>query len=257
MPIITLTTDWGTRDYYAGVLKGKILSLIPDAQIVDITHEIDPFNILRASFILKNTYSHYPKGAIHMVGVNSQDPSIMPILVVEHDGYYFVGSDNGLFSLVFENMPKRVFEVKRFTSDCGIAFRDCFANIAAQIYEGIQLEEIGAQRDSWKEMMMHKPSVSETGIKANVIYIDYFGNVFVNITKELFYKELNGRNFKVSFVKRGYDVLEISKGYSDVVEGERLVLFNSSGYLEIALNKGRANSLMGLKLNDMVNVVFY
>ncbi|MEI7596883.1 MAG: SAM-dependent chlorinase/fluorinase [Bacteroidota bacterium] len=256
MSVITLTTDWGIKDYYIAIVKGKVMSFVPEISIVDITHEIEAFNILKASFVIKNSYHHFPKGTIHIVGVDNQDPSKMAMLLVELNGHYFLGSDNGIFSLIFDVPLERVFKINSFTGSSSFPVMECFVDVACGLAYGRKSEDYGVLTNDWLKLMPFKPLITNDEIKGNVIYIDNYGNVITNIKKDDFYKIKQDRNFRISFVRTSYDIVEISNSYSDVLEAERLALFNSSGYLEIALNKAKANSLLGLKINDAIKVSF-
>jgi S-adenosyl-L-methionine hydrolase (adenosine-forming) len=273
MAIITLTSDMGHRDFYVAAVKGTLLSQVPGAQIVDISHHIAPFDIAQASFVLRNSFPSFPKGTIHLIGINPErlrrnGPFDMRDevlhLAVKYREHYFIGADNGLFSLLFDEEPEEVFEITFDTGmDPGVfPMRNVFAPIAAMIAHGTPLAELGLPHSEIRERAIFRPVMESGMVKGTVIYIDGYGNVITNITKELFDQARKGRKFTLLFRSEDYEITEISSGYGDVPEGEKLALFGSSGHLEIAINKGvegsggGASSLFGLKLNDTVRIEF-
>jgi len=256
MPVITLTTDWGLKDHYAGAVKGKILSQVPDAVIVDITHLVPPFNILQAAFILKNTIPSFLPGTIHLVGINTDASIETPHIMARYRGQYFIGADNGLFSLVFEEPPEWVIELEILQDSDYFTFstRDVFVKAAVHLAGGLDPASLGNPRERLTQKLTFVPVVEKEVIKAKVIYIDGYENVFVNITHELFRKVVNKRKFVIEFRNARYKITAISQSYSDVAEGEMLALFSASGYLEIAMNRGKAASLLGLRIDDPVRI---
>ncbi len=111
MPIITLTSDWGQRDYFLAAVKGKIMSLMPEVSIIDISHGISPFNLKQASFIIRNSYPHFPKGTVHMLSVLTEKTEKTPHLAVQYNGQFFIGADNGIFSLIFDKDPEKIIMI--------------------------------------------------------------------------------------------------------------------------------------------------
>lgn len=256
MPIITLTTDWGTKDHYTGAVKGALLSLMPDAKIVDITHEIPSFDIGPASFVIRNCFRSFPEGTIHIIGINTEASTETPHTMILYDGHYFIGADNGIFSLIFDHKPDKIIELD-ITQDSDyftFSTRDVFVKAAYLIIKGENPESLGFVKESLVELIPLKPVVEQNTIKGNVIYIDAYENVVTNISEDLFNEERKGKTYTISF--RGYDISELSKAYKDVDPGEKLALFGVSGFLEIAINMGNASSLLGLKLKDSVRIDF-
>ncbi len=274
VPLITLTTDMGDRDYYVSAVKGTLYRLLPGVTVVDITHHIPPFDIAQASFVLRNAYRHFPQGSIHLIGVNPEaikrkSPFDMREevlhVVVEKDGHYFIGADNGIFSLLFDTPPDRVFEITVDTGADSAVFpaRSVFAPVACMLASGAPLEEIGLPLESLRERATFRPVVEADMLKGTIIYIDTYGNVIANITRDLFEQVRRNRNFTIYFRREDYEITEISQTYGDVPEGEKVGLFNASGHLEIAINRGvegsggGASSLFGLKLNDTIRIEFH
>lgn len=259
MAIITLTTDLGLKDYYVSSVKGAILTEYPAAMIVDITHEVPAFDIQQAAFILKNAYPSFPEKTIHVIGVNAEADPDHPHVAVEINKHFFIGADNGIFSLLFDKVPEKIVElnIRQETDILTFPTRDVFVKAACHLARGGTMEIIGTPRKTIYERTLFRPVSESSMIRGTVIYIDSYKNVICNITKSLFKEIGKGRPFSIFFRRPDYNIDEISKAYNDVPEGEKLALFSSTGYLEIAINKGEASNLLGLKQNDTIRIEFY
>ncbi len=264
MSIITLTTDMGLKDYYVGSLKGSIYTAIPSVTVVDISHEIQPFDIVHASFVIKNCYQDFPKGTIHIIGVNPEDTEKSKHVVVQHNGYTFIGADNGIFSLLFDELPEVIYEITFLGTQKGQSFptKNVFVPTAIQLLNGTPLEEIGFPQETLLRRQLFRPVIESNYIKGTVSYIDAYGNILTNINKELFAEVGKGRSFKIHLTRAGYTISKINEKYGEVPEGEKVAIFSSSGNLEIAINKGvegsggGASKLFGMKMSDTVLIEF-
>uniref|UniRef100_UPI00404A04E4 SAM hydrolase/SAM-dependent halogenase family protein n=1 Tax=Gelidibacter sp. TaxID=2018083 RepID=UPI00404A04E4 len=275
MAIITLTTDFGEKDHFVGAVKGAIYSEFADAKIVDISHMVSPFNILEASYIIQNAYSSFPKGSIHIIGIDSEINPENKHIAVKLDDHYFICANNGIMSMICSEIaPEKIVEINIHDRiETSFPVLDVFVKVACHLTRGGTLEVIGKVIDSIKPISKIAPVVNseQNQIIGSVIYIDNYGNVITNIKKKFFEQIQKGRGFEVS--ARSYKFKEIFNKYSEIVnfdtpeakrqdEGKGLVVFNSSGYLEIAIYKsdkatvGSASSLMGLELRDTVTVNF-
>ncbi len=257
MAIITLTTDLGYKDFYQAALKGSILTLLPNVNIIDITHNISAFNIPQAAFVLKNAFPYFPKGTVHLIGINSVFDEKTKYLAVNYKGHYFVGSDNGVFSLIFDEHPSEIVELSIMQDLKFLHFplTDIFAKAACHLAAGRKMNEIGIPVDELEEKVHLQPVIEHNVIKGSVIYIDSFQNVITNISKDLFSKIQQNRDFMLYF-RKNESISQLSWHYNEVPEGEKLCLFGISNYLEIAINKGNASGLLGLHLGDIVRVEF-
>lgn len=267
MAIITLITDYGTKDYFAAAIKGAILSENIETQIVDISHDVEPFNVYQTAYILKNAYKHFPKGSIHMIGVDSERTDENDHVAVFIDGHYFIGADNGVFSLMFPELnADKIVSLNIAQDDDHITFpmKDVFVRAAAHIARGGELSVMGRDKRLFLESGMLQPVVraDKSGIKAVIIYVDNFGNLVTNVSETLFKQVAAGRRFEIE-MSRNFKVNTIALSYSEVkVEGKLMALFNSSGHLEIAINKGHvsqfggASSLLGMGYRDFINIEF-
>lgn len=248
MPLVTLTSDMGQRDFLAGSIKGVLLQANPGFQVVDITHQLSPFNYPQAAYVCRNALRSFPPGSMHLVLVNLFDERPEHLLVAEHNGQFIGCGDNGLLTMILEELPQQVVALPLDPTHpknalyCTTIFARAFGELAA----GKALREIGNPEVSINVRNALRPMVGNNWIEGQIIFIDQFENVIVNITKEEFEAQRRGRSFKIVF-KRDEVIDRISDTYADVPEGEKLALFNSAAYLEIAINKGNAAGLLGLQ----------
>jgi len=258
MAIITLTSDWGETDYYPAAVKGHILQELPDAVIVDITHKIPRFDTRETAYVIRHAYGNFPRGTIHIIGVNTEESLDEPHLVVLYDGHYFIGADNGVFSLIFntDKEPEKIYTLdipldsEKFT----FSSRDRFAKAAVMLARGETIETLGEICPELNKKLDYEPSFNTSGIRGMVIHIDSYGNAITNIPHSLFDRVVGKQSFSIYF--RGYQCKTIGESYSDAGGNANPVcLFGSNDLLEIGLRNATAATLMGLKLNDPVNIV--
>lgn len=230
--------------------------MIPNLTIIDISHNIPVFDIVQAAFVIKNSWHSFPEGTIHLIGIDTDPALHKNFLMIEFKGHYFVGADNGIFSLIFDEIPEQVYSlmIDEPESDT-LIIKNIFAKTAAHIINKTALPEYAEKGKIENDKLILKPVVEESLIRGHVIYIDNYFNVITNIEKELFEKVRNGREMLIRF-RRNEVISRVSKTYSEVPEGERLCLFGQSGYLEIAMNKGEAGNLLGLRIGMPVTIEF-
>lgn len=276
MSLITLTTDFGTKDHFVGAVKGAIYSELPDARIVDITHQVSPFNITETAYILKNSYKSFPEKSIHIIGVDSELSPENKHIALLLDNHYFICPDNGLISMIASEIkPTQIVEINihdRIESSFPVL--DVFVQVACFIARGGNLGVIGKEIPSYKQMTEIQPKIdaAQNQILGSVIYIDNYGNVISNVSQKLFNKIGKGRNYRIK--ARRYTFNKIQKKYNDIInyeinedrkhyDGNKLAIFNSAGFLEIAIYRsnlktvGSASSLLGLSYRDSITVEFY
>lgn len=274
MSIITLTTDYGLKDHFVGALKGKILSEYTEAVIIDISHDIDPFNTLEASYIIGATYASFPKGTVHLVGVDMESNKENQHIVMQWNDHYFIAADNGILSMLSQKIvPQKMVAINihdRLPSEA--TDLDVFVKVACHLAKGGLMNVIGKEINTIKHVTNLQATISEDGnsLKGNVIYIDHFGNVITNISKKYFIEVAKGRPYEI--VLKTKNIKTILPNYSAIAssekypiksyEGEKLAIFNEAGFLEIAIFRsnpskvGSANSLLGLNYRDIINIVF-
>jgi S-adenosylmethionine hydrolase len=255
MAIITLTTDFGLKDHYVSAIKGAIFSRLPAATIVDISHNIEKYNLLDASFILKESYPNFPKGTIHLIGINTELSTSGGYVLIEQHDHFFIGADNGIFSLLFEETPQKIREISP-ADDQKLSFpaRDIFTKAACELASGADFNSIGTTKNGLIERIAFRATSMGDNIRGSFVYIDSYGNVTTNIDRQLFEQVGKRRPFLIELAR--HSIERISKEYSEVPEGEVLAIFNSSDNLEIAMRNGKAGSLLNLKINDSITIRF-
>lgn len=257
--IITLTTDFGYKDYFVGSVKGVILGINPEVILVDITHEVDPYDVGAAAYLIKASYSYFPKGTIHLGVV---DPGVggqrRPILA-EVAGNYFVGPDNGIFSYIFHEQGEKLRVIhltarEYFLKDIGSTFhgRDLFAPVAAWLSKGIDPVKFGEEiQDPVKLELADPIAVGDKAIEGRIIYIDRFGNLITNITQRHLstLSPHSIENFHVTFKKQR---LGLKQFYAEGAKSQPNAVVNSCGHLEIFVYMGNAHKALKASVGDPV-----
>ncbi|RZP06374.1 MAG: hypothetical protein EVA42_03725 [Flavobacteriales bacterium] len=275
MSVITLITDFGTKDHYVGSVKGALHSELNDLKIVDISHSISPFNIIEAAYIIENSYKNFPIGSIHIIGVDSEKTPEQNHLVIKLDGHYFICADNGILSLLTTKIKAEKIININVHNELPTTFSvlDVFVKIAAHIYRGGSIDLVGSKIEKLKELYNINPILNEktNEIIGNVIYVDNYENVITNITKKIFQDFGKSRKFEIN--ARNYKFKQIVKSYSEAIRfdinkesrkeiGKKIALFNKSNYLELSIYKsnplssGGASSLFGLNYRDIIIIKF-
>ena len=258
-PIITLLTDFGTKDSYVASIKGVILSINPHCLVVDITHQVSPHDIQEGAFILANAYSYFPKGTIHLSVV---DPGVggirKPILIVTQD-YFFVGPDNGLFTFVAQREKvKQVVALtkkKYFFSKISSTFhgRDIFAPVAAHLSLGIKPNVFGYETNSLKELRFQKPAIKEGKLLGEILHIDAFGNLVSNIDEGKLFQFIQSYPFTIRAGEK--TIRGLKKGYWEAKKGELIALLGSGGFLEVSVRQGSAQKVLKAKRGDAIQII--
>ena len=249
MALLTLTSDIGLQDYLAGAIKGQLLSIHPEFKLVDISHSITPFNYSQAAYICRNSFWQFPPHTFHLLLVNLFEIYPDHLLLAFHHDQYIACADNGLLSLICDGKPQQVISIPlekkmaKTTLNCTRVLGD---SIKA-LLEGKPFHLLGKETDDIVTLHALQATYSENWLEGQIIHIDHFENVVINITREVFEKHRKGRSFKLVF-KRNEEINRISETYADVPQNDKLVMFNSAGYLEIAINKGNAAGLFGLQV---------
>jgi S-adenosyl-L-methionine hydrolase (adenosine-forming) len=257
MPIVTLTTDWIHDDYYAGAIKGKLTASCPDLTIIDISHNIPPFNTARAAFVVKNSFRHFPGASIHLICVNSEPSVEEALLAVSCEEHFFIGNDNGIFGLIFRDPPVAITELPLAGKPESFSSLDVFVRAASQLASGNDISTLGKPRENFKKSVPRRATIEENVINGSVIYIDSYQNAITNITRDLYDRIGKGRKFEIALQSNHYKLNRINRTYSETSTGELLVLFNSLGLLEVAINKGNAAELLSLTTSSVVRIRFF
>jgi S-adenosylmethionine hydrolase len=261
-PIITLTTDFGSNDHFVGAMKGVILDIVPDAQIVDICHSVQAFDVLDGALTISQAYSYFPNRTIHVVIVDPGVGTARRPILASSDKYHFVAPDNGVLSLVYAREER--MHVRHITSEhyflqpVSNTFhaRDIFAPVAAYLAKEVDSLKFGEEVEDYVKFSAPKPkAVDGNRLRGVVLKVDRFGNLITNITPQdapaLFAAGATG--FKIVVGSR--EITEIRNAYAEGAPGEVIGLLGSMGFLEIAANRGAAAQLTGAGKGNEVSVI--
>ncbi len=250
-PVITVTTDYGTSDHLVGVLKGVILRIAPNATIVDINHHVAPFDLLDGALTIGAAYRYFPPRTVHLVVI---DPGVgtqrRPILVTA-DQHYFVAPDNGVLSVIYEREPavtvRHITAEHYFLSPVSNTFhgRDVFAPVAAWVAKTSQTEAMGEEISDYVRFALPRPKAAGSALKGVVLRVDTFGNLMTNFTAEDL-AAATGADGKLSLQVGGKRVEKLAQTFANGASGEPVAIIGSSGFLEIAVNKGQAARVLGV-----------
>ena len=258
MAIITLTTDFGTADWFVGSMKGVILGIEPRATIVDIAHEVPPGDIRAGAFALAACYRCFPRQTVHLAVIDPGVGSSRQAIAVKTADYWFVGPDNGVLSFALMQ-EKMLLEIRRLDND--VYFRkpvsstfhgrDIFAPVAARVAVGVEADALGQKLEDYVRLPWPATKFELNVVTGEVIYIDRFGNAITNIDLPALAR-LGKPPWKVA--AQGKELGEVREFYQEVPAGEPLAVIGSSGFLEIAVNGGNAAQTLGLKIGDAAEV---
>lgn len=249
MNCITLLSDFGLQDASVAAAKGILLQHVPAATVIDISHLVEPFHTQQAAYLLLEAYKNFPQGTCHILLLDVFSEKMPRLLLCEKDGYFFLAPDNGVLSLAFGEGFDNVWCC--FEMDDNALFKDWLhaigRSVAALHAKGKNALDL--KPCALKVAPQHwQPLVDGDRVECHVIHIDRFENVVINLTKEIFETVGKGRPFSIQFM-RDEEIKQLSTHYYNVQEGEKLCRFNETGYLEIAINRGKAASLLGLQLH--------
>ncbi|HYG03743.1 MAG TPA: SAM-dependent chlorinase/fluorinase [Chryseosolibacter sp.] len=255
MAIVTLLTDSGESDHYVATIKARILGVNPGIRIIDISHNIPPCDTGHAAYVLRSCFREFPKGTVHLVGVNSTGGKGAGYIVLQLEDHFFVGADNGLFGLISDKSHQQVAEL-HYNKNIITTFpeRDIFAHAAAKLASGVSITDLGKPLPGFNRLIDRQVKATKKIISGNVVRVDSFGNLITNIPKDAFDILSKDKAFVIQF--GGEKFRRIYQQYNQVEEGDCVILFNGTGMLEIAINKGNASELLGLAYDSAVNIVF-
>jgi S-adenosyl-L-methionine hydrolase (adenosine-forming) len=260
-PIVTLTTDFGSKDPFVGIMKGVILNINPSVTIIDITHNISPQNINEAAFAVETGFSYFPHKTIHVVVIDPGVGSARRPILVAADYQYFIGPDNGVFSRIYQKSESidvvHITADHYFLSNSSATFhgRDIFAPVAAWLSKGIHIDRFGEPVTDYIKIPFREPVQSyQDRIEGEVIYIDHFGNATVNIDARMIEHLASAKKDGGLRVLVKGNEAPIRTFYSEAEDNRLCSLINSFGYLELFVNKGSAVSEFGLNIGDKVEV---
>lgn len=243
MPVITLTTDLGTKDNYLALAKAYILKNLPGTAIIDISNEIDKYNVQQAAYIFGNAFEHFPENTVHILGVKSANVDSKDNLFIKHNDQFIFCPDNGIYSLFADGQRDEVYKLKAgFFPSTILYVRDTLLKAAIEFLKTNKAEDIADKTDDYLQALMFQPTYGTDAIVGKCVYIDSYGNVVTNIKKDFFESTRNNRKFTIHLPN--IRIEEIAENYDDVPTSDALAIFNSAGHLEIAINKGAARQLL-------------
>ncbi len=259
--IIALITDFGESDYFVGSMKGVILSINQDVEIVDITHNITPFDIFEAGFVLRSSFQYFPQKTIFITVVDPEVGSKRKILLAYYKNYFFIAPDNGILSLIMDkNEESTVISVTSshyFLPEISNTFhgRDIMAPVSAWLSKGINIYSFGEPYTDWIRLKFPEPRKIDEGIyEGEIIHIDRFGNLITNIPSSILESEIssNRKNLRVEI--GGKRIEKFVKSYSDGSVGEPVLIIGSSDFLEIGTFLQSAERILKVKKGDKLRL---
>ncbi|MBF9255152.1 SAM-dependent chlorinase/fluorinase [Pontibacter sp. 172403-2] len=255
MAVITFTSDFGYADQYVAAVKAKILSQDLQATIVDVSHAIGPYNIAQAEYVLGSVFDEFPEGTVHLVAVDTYGSKDGKFHAARYKGHYFLLADNGLLSLLTDEEPEMVVEIKTDNPLMPSPVKDLLAPAAVFLAKGGNLEVLGDRTYNFRQLLNRQLRLGDHSISGHVIHVDRYGNLITNITRDSIDTIAHGRTFTIHFARE--TVGRIRPNYAQVNDGESCCIYNSQGRLCIGINKGRAADLLHLGFDSQVDVRFY
>ncbi|MCB2184703.1 MAG: S-adenosyl-l-methionine hydroxide adenosyltransferase family protein [Desulfobulbaceae bacterium] len=256
--MITLTTDFGMSDEYAGVMKGVIYTICPTARIVDLTHDIQPHDIRQAALVIASAYRYFPAGSIHVIVVDPGVGSSRRIVLLETGKHSFLVPDNGVATFLLPHVRQayHVTQSDLFLPEASTTFhgRDIFAPVAARLLCGLKASQTGRKisPETLKKLPIPLPTIDNNILQGSVVYIDHFGNLITNISKKLLEKFCSGNYRKVTTRISEQKINGVHNSYAEADEGQFVVLINSRGFLEIGMNRNNAAEKLNVALDSQV-----
>jgi S-adenosylmethionine hydrolase len=259
-PVITLMTDFGLRDHYVAAMKGVILSICPEARIIDVTHEVSAYEMTEAAFLLSQTWSYFPRKTVHVVVVDPGVGSMRRPIFAEVDGHRFIAPDNGVLTPVLTREGCKVrfiTQTRYFRETLSQTFhgRDIFAPVAAHVACGVAAARLGPRIDNYLRLTIERPNrTARRGWTGAILHIDHFGNVVTNFPVTEF-PHIEDQPFEVTV---GFRTVEkLARNYAEMPAGELFAIVGSSGYLEIAVNQASAAKMLGCETGAPVEIRFF
>jgi len=253
MALITFMSDFGLTDHYVAAVKARILSVNPGLQIIDISHTIEAHNIAHGAYVLRSVFHEFVKGTVHLATVDSLNNKGYRFLAMKLEDHFFIGPDNGIFSLVSEKEPSVVAEItiqaeKRSTFPA----RDILARSAALLASGKTIDDIGVYTNDYRRLLDRQVKATRKQITGTVIRVDHYGNLITNIGETVFNHLCDHKRYSINFARETLNAINTS--FDNLEDGDCFVIFNNFGLLEIGIYRGNASELLGLGYDSPVNI---
>ncbi len=256
-PLITLTTDFGSKEFYQAQLKASIYRHNSEAIILDVSHDVEPHDITQAAFFVKNILKETPENSIHIIAVNNFYGKKVEFVCTKWKNQYFVAPNNGVLSLIVNNGDGEstyyTIDTKKIENP---SLEGIFSHAVAFLSHGLPFNEIGPLCENLVAKLELKPVITSSQIRATIIHVDRYENVIVNLKREEFEKWRDGRTFSI-YYKQNDPITNISEHFGQVPIGEVLCYFNTNDYLTIAINMGKASSFLNLFRNETIQINFF
>ncbi len=255
--VITFISDYGIGSPYTASMQGSAYTLMPNARVFEVSHHIPSFDLVQTAFILRNVYDSYPKGTVHIICVDTNVSLHKQALFVEYDGHFFVGADNGIFSLLFNDLPSNVYRIINTENGSSDLFpeKNIFLPFVAKFLQKRDLNGLAEPSTITNIKTGINPTLVENGLKGSVMYVDGFQNAITNIHKDMFEKERAERKFRMYYWGKHF-IDQIHSQFHSNDAGDDVLLFNSNGFLMIAIHKGKGAQLHGLKPGSKIVIEF-
>lgn len=265
MSVVTLSSDIGFQDYIPGAIKGQIISKCSNAVIVDINHDLNAHNYPQVAYSCNQAFKYFPKGSIHVILIDCFEGNNEQFLLTEVNGQILICPDNGLLTMLLNKQTFRPFSIPLQLNNTILDLTQKLAEIIGKLLKETPIEQIALPAVSIQQKIALQPSIGNNWIEGQILFIDKFDNVIVNITHQQFEEAAGNRPFEIN-IPNSLGIYKISKNYADVPKGEVLAMFNAVGYLELAVNNGKMAALFGLRSfssqkntlgNIQANALFY
>lgn len=255
MALITFLSDFGESDHYVAAVKAKILSINPNINIVDLSHQIASCDIAHGAYVLKSVFRDFPKGTVHLVAVHSMGQTDDKYLAVKLEDHYFIGTDNGLFGLISDSEATFQIDINSITPvESSFPAKRIFAPAAAKLASGTSLQDLGRPLPHFKRMLGRHLKANKSVIIGHVIRVDHYGNLITNIDKRTFDILSKDKSYNITFARE--NSRRINTSMNQVDAGDVFIIFNDGGLLEIGINQGNASELLGLGYDRPITINF-
>ena len=255
MTLITFTSDFGTSDHYVAAVKAKMISVDPSVQIIDVSHDIRPFDLPHMAFVLQSVFEGFPENTVHLLGINDLSETGSAYLIASLRNHIFLMPDNGIIGLISDLTPEQVVKIdEAFLVETNFPAKDILAPIAVRLAGGEPVKTFGIPADNFKNMRSRQVKATKKEIVGHVIHVDHFGNLITNIKKTDFDILGKDKGYSVHFGRE--QASQIHDHYQNVEPGDVFFIFNDLGLLEIGINQGHASQLLGLVFDSPVQIQF-
>lgn len=255
MGLVTFLSDFGNTDHYVAAVKGAILKVNPNLNIIDISHEIRPGDLAHASYVMRMAFKNFPDETVHLTSIIDSTVPSEKYLALKIEGHYFLGQDNGIWGLISDKNASAAIDICELNSaTTTFPARDILAPMAAKLASGTAMQDLGPAVTDYKKMIRRQVKATKSLISGHIIHIDHFGNLITNIVIDDFEILSKNRSYNIVFGRE--NVKRVQTNYNQVENGECFVLFNSSGLMEIGINNGNASQLLGLSYDTPVKITF-